>query len=190
MLRLAIIVLFINLLSSCGFHLRGGYQLPAQMQKTYLLSEIKPGLLTQKLQQSLIDNQIQLVDSPEEAFEVLRLYDEKTIRRIVSVDAQGRAREYALSYQLKFELNPVGDKADLLIEPQTLQLQKSYLFDPEDILGKAREEQLLIDDMQKDMVRLILLRLQLGPVNTIEKPALLPQKVTGKARGEKFGDSK
>ena len=152
-------------LLSCGFHLRGAYQLPAQMQRTHLLAEIKPGVLVQSLQRTLLDNQIQLLETAADANVVLHLFDEKIIRRIVSVDAQGRAQEYSITYQISFELNSVADALpaadELIIKPQTLKLQKSYLFDPEDILGKAREEQLLIEDMQKDMLRLILLQLQL-----------------------------
>jgi len=157
-------------LSSCGFHLRGAYELPKQMQRTYLLAEIKPSALTQNLQRILLDNQIQLSESAADANVILHLYNEKIIRRIASVDAQGRAQEYALTYQLSFELNTVAEAESvssgqtLNIKSQSLNLQKSYLFDPEDILGKAREEQLLIEDMQKDMVRLILLQLQLKAV--------------------------
>jgi len=152
-------------LLGCGFHLRGAYQLPAQMQRTHLLADIKPGVLSQDLQRALLDNQIQLIETAENASVILHLFDEKIIRRIVSVDAQGRAQEYAITYQISFELNTVADALpaaeEISIEPQTLKLQKSYLFDPEDVLGKAREEQLLIEDMQKDMLRLILLQLQL-----------------------------
>jgi len=164
-MKKALLFWFCLSLLSCGFHLRGAYQLPPQMQRTHILADIKPGVLLQRLQRTLLDNQIQLVETADNANVILHLYNEKIIRRIVSVDGQGRAQEYAITYQLSFELNSVADALpaadEISIKAQTLSLQKSYLFDPEDVLGKAREEQLLINDMQKDMLRLILLQLQL-----------------------------
>ena len=49
---------------------------------------------------------------------------------------------------------------DLLIPRQMLELTRDFTFNPEDVLGKSDEEAELLRDMQHDMVRLIMLRLQ------------------------------
>jgi LPS-assembly lipoprotein len=78
------------------------------------------------------------------------------------VDSRGRAREYTLSYAISFSLNgPQPVTGDVFrIEQQDLRIERDFLFDPEDVLGNARGESQLYEEMRQDLVRLILLRLQ------------------------------
>lgn len=154
----AVLLCMLSLLSACGFHLRGAYQLPEVMGTTYVSAPNENSELLRSLKRTLKANDIQLVDSQQQAGATLRLFDERQSRRVISVDARGRAREYALSYQISFQLL-VAD-SDWSMQPQTLKLERDFLFDTEDVLGKGREQATLIDDMQQDMVRLIMLRLQ------------------------------
>ena len=59
---------------------------------------------------------------------------------------------------MNFELRTAAGQ--VVFEKQNLKLVRDFLFDTEDVLGKGREEAVLIEDMQQDMVRLIMLRLQ------------------------------
>lgn len=146
------------ILTSCGFHLRGAYELPADMSRTYISAGNENSELVRSLKRVLRSNQLTLVDNPVDAGAVLRIISEANNRRVLSVDSQGRAREYELQYSVKFEVT--GKDNGFSLAPQELQLQREFLFDPEDVLGKGSEEADLIKDMQQDMVRLIMLRLQ------------------------------
>jgi len=152
------VVLFISGLISCGFHLRGDFKLPAQMETTYIKAVDKNTELVRVLKRALKTSNIKIVDTQQQAQAVLNISNEKQERRILSVDTQGRAREYEINYQISFSVGT--DENSFLIAEQTINLQRDYLFDAEDVLAKSREQETLLKDMQQDMVRLIMSRLQ------------------------------
>ena len=147
----------IIMLASCGFQLRGSYQLPEVMQTTYLETPNENSELVRALRRSLQSN-VKLVSSRQQAQASLRLFNEQHNKRILSVDTRGRAREYEINYKISFELTVAGD--DKVYEIQHLSLQRDFAFDVEDVLATDREPATLLSDMQQDMVRLIMLRLQ------------------------------
>ena len=157
-LKLGCALVIVSMLSACGFHLRGDYQLPPQMTNTYIKTANKNSELFRALKRMLKASDIHIVESPQQAQAILTLDDEKQSKRVLSVDEKGRAREYEINYQVRFGVTT--DMNDFLIPQQTIQMQGDFLFDTEDVLGKGREEATLIKDMQHDVVRLIMLRIQ------------------------------
>ena len=151
-------VLLVLFITGCGFHLRGAYQLPEPMAKTYVQASNQNSELIRSLKRSLKANNILLVENIRQATAILTVTSEAQNKRILSVDSRGRAREYELSYGISFNLQDTT--STIIVAQQSLKLTREFLFDTEDILGKGREESTLIKDMQQDMVRLILLRLQ------------------------------
>jgi len=151
---------FIVLLTSCGFHLRGAYQLPAFMKTTYVQADNQSGELVRSLKRRLKANGIRIVDDVHEAAAVFEIQTEILNKRVLSVDSKGRAREYELNYSINFSLLDLARENETTLLQQSLKLEREFLFDTEDVLGKSREEATLVKDMQQDMVRLIMLRLQ------------------------------
>lgn len=152
-------LLLLVVVTGCGFHLRGVYQLPPQMATTMLKVDNMNSELARGLKRSLETSGIIIVDNvvDKKSIAVLRVNKENHSKRVLSVDINGRVREYALHYALTIELSgPTG----LVMPDQTLEMSRDFLFDPEDVLGKSDEEADLLRDMQQDMVRLIMLRLQ------------------------------
>ena len=152
------IVLLVFAVTGCGFHFRGAYKLPSQMANTFVKSKDDNSELIRVLKRSLKASDVNIVDSAQQSGAMLSIVDEQQKKRVLSVDARGRAREYEISYQVSFSVKSNED--DFLIEQQKIKLQKNFLFDAQDVLGKDREEATLVKDMQQDMVRLIMLRLQ------------------------------
>ena len=148
----------ILVLTSCGFHLRGAYRLPFQMENTFIKTADENSELIRVLKRTLKASNINVVKTEQQAQAVLRVFNEQQSKRVISVDTQGRAQEYALNYQVSFDV--AATDLEFLIKEQTIKLQRDFLFDTEDVLGKGREEATLIKDMQQDVVRLIMLRLQ------------------------------
>jgi LPS-assembly lipoprotein len=161
-----LVVVLMSLLASCGYHLRGAYQLPPQMATTVIRSDNMNGELVRSLRRGLetggtnVVSEVNPADShsvKQSKVTVLRLFKENQSKRVLSVDVNGRVREFELYYKISIELTG----ADGFFMPeQTLELSRDFLFDPEDVLGKSDEEADLLRDMQRDMVRLIMLRLQ------------------------------
>jgi len=156
--KLSLVLLVSVLLSSCGFHLRGAYQLPEVMQATFIETPQKNSNLIRTLKRSLKASDIALIDNRSAATAVLKVGNSLKNKRIVSVDSQGRAREYTLIYTLKFSL--AATHGEFEMPEQTISISRDFLFDTEDVLGKSKEESQLYEEMEQDIVRLILLRLQ------------------------------
>ena len=155
----SISIFLLMLISACGYHLRGSFQLPPQMAVTVIKANNMNGELARGLKRSLETSGIFVVDESvyKQTAAILHIVDERHSKRVLSVDVNGRVREYALHYQLGIELNgPDG----LFVPRQSIEMSRDFIFDPEDVLGKSDEEADLLRDMQHDMVRLIMLRLQ------------------------------
>ena len=89
-------------------------------------------------------------------YATLKLFAAEKSKRVVSVDEKGRAREYTLKYAISFSVHA----KDFSMEAQTVSIERDFLFDTEDVLGKSRGEAQLYQEMGNDLVRLILLKLQ------------------------------
>jgi len=155
--QLLLLVLAVSLVS-CGFKLRGAYELPAAMQVTYIDHQQINSELVRSLKIALKASDIIIADTKTDDVAVLRLYKETKDKRTVSVDTQGRAREYTLAYALRFSVKTNEQKFE--ITEQVIRIERDFIFDPEDVLGNSRGESQLYEEMQHDLVRLLLLRLQ------------------------------
>jgi LPS-assembly lipoprotein len=86
------------------------------------------------------------------------LLGESREREVLSVNAQGRAREYQLRLRSTFRVvDPNGIE---LIAPTTLTARRDIAFNESELLAKESEEALLYRDMQSDLVRQMVTRLQ------------------------------
>ncbi|VAW68410.1 hypothetical protein MNBD_GAMMA10-171 [hydrothermal vent metagenome] len=151
------------LLSGCGFKLRGAYQLPEAMQITWVETAQPKSDFIRRLKRGLKSSGAQLVDKASDNVAVLKIFNEKKTKRIVSLDANGRAREYTLIYAVSFSVKALlleFEIPEFEIPEQTVQIERDFVFDTEDVLGNSREEVKLYQEMEQDTVRLMLLRLQ------------------------------
>lgn len=166
-------------LAACGFHLRGSPELtggnaalPAEMAVTTIEAASQTSELVRQLKRALrsVDIVVAEEDLPQAAVLSLR---EGLDRRVLSVDSEGRAVEYELNYTVSFDVN--RDDIDWRIPEQSITLSRDYFFDRLDALAADRQEQLLRQDMQREMARLVLDRIRAAsekhftPENTTAK---------------------
>ena len=145
-------------LSACGFKLRGAngqYQMP--FHSIYLgFSDTSP--LGTELKRNLRGGDAAVVVSDaakaDARFDVL---SENRGKTILSLNSQGRVREYQLSYTLVFRVRDAKDAE--LLGATTITLKRSIAFNESQVLAKESEEALLYRDMQTDLVQQILRRL-------------------------------
>lgn len=168
-----LIIVSVCLLASCGFHLRGSLELSAEITPIFIElagtdTEISRELRA-LLAQSGKDN---LTQSKSEAKTVLSIVSTSEKRRVVAVDSSGRARQYELSFIVRYSVTgknipQVGDD-----NISVLHLKREVIFDPDSVLAIGHESDTLYNDMRKDSARLILQRLQaLG----LDKQNLTPE---------------
>ena len=88
----------------------------------------------------------------------MELLSEQREREVLAINAQGRAREYQLRLRTTFRVvDPDGVE---LIAPTSLVVRRDIAFNESELLAKESEEALLYRDMQSDLVRQIVNRLQ------------------------------
>ncbi len=153
--RLSPVLLLGLLLTACGFHLRGALDLSDDMAPVY----VDAGSVQQlgrDIRSLLQDNGVAVTDSMEQAKTVLALKSESRQNRVLSVDSNGRAREYLLVYTAAFSMQVKPAKA----EERSLQVSRSLLFDENAVLAFANEADVVYEELRRDAARQILQKLQ------------------------------
>ncbi len=166
-------LLAVTVLNACGFKLRGSLDLSEDLSPIYLQQnslfelgrQIKPLLLT---------NNVEITENAAEASAQLTLISESKERRVLSVDSNGQAREYLLTYKANFaiKIKALHGNKERNIE-DSISISRSLLFDQDAVLAVSNETEVLYKDMQRNAARLILLRMQAKTRNssTVNKPA-------------------
>ncbi len=76
---------------------------------------------------------------------------------IMSLNALGKVREYQLNQRFRFRLVDKGGAE--IIGPSEISLRRDMPYDDTQVLAKEQEENLLYQDMQKDLIQQLLRRL-------------------------------
>ena len=153
--RLLMLILAAFVINGCGFQLRGSIDLSEDISPIYIQknSSFK---LARDIKSSLSKTNIVVAENSTGANSQLTLVSEQRRRRVLSVDGNGRAIEYLLSYTVNITIKIKQEKEI----QDSVSLTRSLLFDPEAVLAVTNESEILYRDMQKNAARLILLKLQ------------------------------
>ncbi len=150
-----LMTLFALSLSSCGFHLRGAQTLP--FDTIYLGFPPNSPLGSELARNIRAGTNTRVVDSAKDAQAILDVLGEGRERDVLSVNAQGRAREFTLRQRLTFKLrDPKGNE---FLPATQVTVQRDVAFDDAQALAFEAETALLYRDMQTDLVQQILRRL-------------------------------
>ena len=144
------------LLSACGFHLRGTETSRVQLPPTYLDGAAGP--LQQEVRHYLSISGVSVVAEQKDAQLLIRLIGEDVQRRVLSVGSTGKVEEYEVRYTASYAVE--RGKGESVIPKESLSEQRSYSFNEADVLAKDAEQERLVQDMRRDVVRRMMLRLQ------------------------------
>ena len=140
----------------CGFQLRGAQKLPIDTLFLALPANSPLGAEIARVVRSSTNALV--VTDRKQAQAILELLGESREREVLSINAQGRAREYQLRLRTTFRV--VAPDGTELIAPTTLTARRDIAFNESELLAKESEEALLYRDMQSDLVRQMVTRLQ------------------------------
>ncbi|WP_218353014.1 LPS assembly lipoprotein LptE [Alteromonas lipotrueiana] len=137
-------------LAGCGFSLRGSQALPAELQQV-ALSAVKPhALLKRELKARLKVYQIPHIEASELAGSantvLIRLQPETLERRLLSVFSTGQVAEYELIYGVNYQV-VFPNKEPLYASFEVL---RDYQDDPDKVLAKSRELDLVVSEMRRE----------------------------------------
>lgn len=153
--RLGVMLLLATLISACGFALRGAVNLPFN-SICITLPESAP--LAIELKRNILANgQTRITRSEKDAAVILEILNENKDKQILSLNSQGRVREYNLTYTLRFRVRDHVGKE--FLEATEVSLKRNLSFNESQVLAKESEEALLYRDMQTELVQQIMRRL-------------------------------
>ncbi len=151
--------LWICSIAACGWHLRGAFELPAEWQPLAIDgANLKFGL-DQALRNQFEANNISLVMLGEEesAKVILKISREQLDSNILSIGADGKAKEFELIYEVYIQLMDTDGKP--ILEPTPIRLRRDYSFNEGQVLGKDAEKRLLREQMVQEASMLIINKL-------------------------------
>lgn len=159
--RLALVSLFMLVslgLTACGFQLRGSDGRSNLPFKTVYVAGSDTSALGIELKRNLrASGGTTVVSDRKDAEAIIDVQSETKDKAILSLNSQGRVREYTLYYRLTFR---VVDQAGKEFLPSTqIALKRDISFNEAQVIAKEKEEDLLYRDMQSDLVQQVLRRM-------------------------------
>ena len=153
------ILLATVMLTACGFHLRGSAlhdDMP--FKSIYIAGIADSSPLGMDLKRNLQAGGTVVTAKREKAEVVMNVLSTKMKRKkILSLNAEGRAREYGLVYSLRFRV--LDAKGNVVLTPTTLKQERKFNYTESEALARVNEQETLYQDMQADLVQQILRRL-------------------------------
>lgn len=154
MLRIISLGLIAAMVSGCGFSLRGSQALPTQLNTVVINASLQYNPLSRSLDTRLpvyqlnslkADSEDALTLKPSETV-MINLQPENVERRLLSVFSSGQVAEYELIYSVDYEVifpnaQPINN---------TMSVTREYQDDPRQILAKAREFELIMEEMRDE----------------------------------------
>lgn len=145
-------------LAGCGFHLRKEATLPPSMAKVHLDVADPLSPLARDLLKALPRSGTVVVDKVEPGVAVLQIPVSTFTTDVLTVSGTARASEYQIRYHVEFG---VQDAAGATIVPhQVIELSRDFTFDASQALGVGPEQDLLKQELERDMVETLLRRLE------------------------------
>jgi len=172
-------------LAACGFHLRKGVNLPADLGPLRVVSTTRYSQLAEALSQALArsgavpaPDPVDAAAQPDEAqstisppatdaaapvapqatpVATLNIRKERWGSLPLSIDSRGRAQELSLRYAVEFDL--LRADGSVLVPRQVVELARSYVTVPDNSIGSDSEQEILAKEMQRDMVASIMRRI-------------------------------
>ena len=155
-MRFCVTLALILMLSSCGWHLRGLDPVAEDLRALHLNAKEPDGEFARALRRSLRAIDVELLESKSNAPIILEVSPAQNKRRTISTTELGKAAEYQLTTRIEYRV--LNEAGDIILGPESLQTEKVYVFDRQNVASTYEEEQLLHDEMRRDLVQQLIRR--------------------------------
>lgn len=153
-LRTLLVVVAALATASCGFHLRGSYNLPDEIQKLSVTSFDRYGKLTREMKTQLRLHDIDVIP-PAQSIANLHLKSESYGENTLSLYQNSRVAEKQFAYTVSYSVT-VPEKGSYNFSTS---LSRTYLDNPLTALAKSVEEEMLAQEMRVEATKQIMRQL-------------------------------
>ena len=157
--RVFLALILAAIVAGCGFQLRGTLTSNLPYKTLYIALPETSDVRIWMQRYIRATDQTRIVDSAKDAEAIFLQLQDTRVKTILSVNAQGRVREYRLQLDYKFRV--VNNKGQELVGPNEINLSRDITYDDSTVLAKDLEEGLLWRDMNNDLVNQIIRRLSI-----------------------------
>ena len=137
-----------TLLAGCGFHLQGQTPLPAVVKTPYLEAPDRQSDFIHSLRHNLVTSGAHLAQQKGDASAVVSILKDNVTRRVLAVSTTNQPVEYEVTYTVAFAVNAAGKE---LLPAQEVSATRTYSFNESLLLAKGHEEDVLRQDMARDL---------------------------------------
>ena len=142
-------------MAGCGFHLQGRVELPRSLANARIDASDQQSDFFSSLRAALYAAGARL-DGPAADAATIRILDDTSGERILTVSARNTPTAYLLSYRVKVAVEYQGRE---LLAPEEHTLTREYSYDETVQLAKGRESDVLRQALANDLVTLVMHRL-------------------------------
>lgn len=150
-------LLLIAPLAACGFHMRGSTPDSQIAFASVYLDAPKGSPIERELRTSIRSGGTQLGADAKSAMVTLRVLSQAEERKVLTLNAQGKVREFSLTYRVRFEVADPDNKK--LLQPTEIALQSILSYSEEQALAKEQEALMTFHDLRRDAVGQIMRQL-------------------------------
>lgn len=126
------------------------------MATTYIEATDRYTPFYRKIRAALRNGGVQVTSNPSQAGAVLRILEDDTGQRVLSVSARNTPLEYDVYYVVRYSLEIAGKEA---LPAQQLVLTRDYTYDETLVLGKDTESEVIRQALADDLVGVVTRRL-------------------------------
>lgn len=152
--RLILALVSLSLLSSCGFKLRGSFQIPAEL--TRISIEGGERAMVEQLTDILLKSGAEVMDSGTDS-PTLTLSRSEFKRDVRTTDSDGIATGFDYTYLVEFNVS--NAQGDTLLAPSSISQSRTLEYETGNELEFEEEEVFLKKEMEKDIALKIMRRL-------------------------------
>ena len=157
-LKVAVVLGIALAISACGFTLRDSAPLPEVLGTVAIEAVDLDSALVVDLERELESAGATLKPLGSAGASTLKIVSETAERNVISLDERAKVGEYQLSYKVVFAVD-AADGTSLLID-MPVEVSRVYSFDAQQAIGASQEEELIRTELRRDVVRMIMERLQ------------------------------
>ena len=143
------------LLGGCGFHLQGHVELPRSLANARLEASDQQSDFYISLHRALYTAGARF-DGPEASAAIVRILEDSSSERILTVSARNTPTAFLLSYHVKVAVDYQGRT---LLPAEEHTVRREYSFDETELLAKQRESDILRQALADDLAALIMQRM-------------------------------